>query len=75
MTAQQNLHELELKMREMASRRLSPRESQGAENSNVQRKILTMEDKSLGVLAAHVWVSGIWRRDEPWHHAFCKQMQ
>ena len=46
--AQQALHEAELKMREMASRRLSPRELSGPESSNVQKKILTMEDKTVG---------------------------
>ena len=46
--AQQSLHELELKMREMKARRLSPRESRGPENASVLKKILTMEDKSQG---------------------------
>lgn len=46
--AQQSLHELELKMRELKARRLSPRESRGPENASVLKKILTMEDKSQG---------------------------
>ena len=48
--AQQSLHELELKMRELKSRRLSPRESRGPENESVLKKILSMEDKSQGAL-------------------------
>ena len=47
--AQQSLHELQLKMRELKARRLSPRESRGPENTSVLKKILTMEDKSQGL--------------------------
>lgn len=47
--AQQSLHELELKLREIKSRRLSPRESRNPENASVLKKILTMEDKSQGL--------------------------
>lgn len=44
--AQQSLHDLKLKVREMNARRLSPRDSRGPENSSVLNKIMTMEDKT-----------------------------
>ena len=47
-SAQQEAHDLQLKMRELKARRLSPREARGPENASVLNKIMSMEDKSQG---------------------------